>query len=186
MLLPSWGRDAVCSNSARVSTAVAAACTRFFAMREKKGATPRLVVEKVRSESTNMDCWIHSHDALDACAANGQQDCALHQNAKVKAEFSPWPVHDSVNNSLSISPKPHASWLALGCSRNEQPSFTGQYFLRSRDGLRGTSCGMPAPDQESYRSACCLCGWPQVFMDGALHRRTSLTRPRVPISPCNP
>jgi hypothetical protein len=49
--------------------------------------------------------------------------CAVHQNTKVKALFSPGPVYDSVDNRLGISPEPHSAWLSLRCSPNEQRVF---------------------------------------------------------------
>jgi len=62
---------------------------------------------------------VHDLAHLNRAAANGKRICALHQKAKVKGLFSPWPVHDSVDNSLKIPPEPHPAWLSLRCSRNE-------------------------------------------------------------------
>lgn len=88
-----------------------------------KWVAPRLTLwKKAKGDAPIWRAATPCLNALKRAASYGQWRCAVHQNANVKALFSPWPVHDSVDNRVSISPEPHAAWLPLRCSANEQPS----------------------------------------------------------------
>jgi len=86
------------------------------------GWVPRPVVlwKRRRGGAPSWRSARHCPKALKGAASNGNPRCAVHQNAKVKALFSPQPVNDSVDNRVGISPEPHRAWLPLGCLANEQ------------------------------------------------------------------
>ena len=61
---------------------------------------------------------------------NERGHCALHQNTKVKALFSPWAVHDSVDNRVGNRSEPHPAWAPLRCSWNGQSAAAARFICR--------------------------------------------------------
>jgi hypothetical protein len=89
-------------------------------MKAKVSCRSRPAVEKRAGHAPAWLVAVRHQTHLNRAAANEKRICALHQKTRVKDLFSPWPVHDSVDNGLNISPEPRPAWLPLRCSWNEQ------------------------------------------------------------------